>query len=113
MNVGVEIFGKGEYFARPAIIFKKFDANSFLGIPLTTRPKTGNWHVPFVYVNKKQYAVLSQIRVLDSRRLRDKIGSLPEASIEEIRKSFAQLYTLENSHPASPSARENDAGISG
>lgn len=113
MNVGVEIFGKGKYFARPVIIFKKFDANSFLGIPLTTQPKTGNWHVPFVYVNKKQYAVLSQIRVLDSRRLRDKIGSLPEASIEEIRKSFARLYTLENSHPASPSARENDAGISG
>jgi hypothetical protein len=28
MNVGVEIFGKGKYFARPVIIFKKFSANS-------------------------------------------------------------------------------------
>jgi len=113
MNVGGEIFGKGKYFARPVIIFKKFSANSFLGIPLTTQQKTGAWYIPFVYVNKNQYAILSQIRTLDSRRLRDKIGSLPEENFEEIRKSFAKIYTPENSHPASLPAEENSAGISG
>jgi mRNA interferase MazF len=113
MNVGVEIYGKGKYFARPVVVLKKIDANSFLGIPLTTQPKTGVWYVPFVYASKKQYAVLSQIRTFDSRRLRDKIGSLPESSIEEIRKSFAKLYILENSHPAQLPAEEDGAGISG
>lgn len=113
MNVGVEIFGKGKYFARPVIIFKKFDAYSFLGIPLTTQPKTGTSYVSFVYSNREQSAILSQIRTLDSRRLRDKIGSLPENSFEEIRKSFAKVYTPENSHPASLPAEENNAGISG
>ena len=113
LNVGVEIFGKGKYFARPVIIFKKSSANSFLGIPLTTQPKTGAWHIPFVYVEKKQYAVLSQIRTLDSRRLRDKIGALPEVNFEEIRKSFAKIYTPENSHPASLPAEESMRGSVG
>lgn len=113
MNIGVEIFGKGKNFARPIIVFKKFDVNSFLGIPLTTQPKSGIWYVPFTHANKKQYAILSQIRTLDSRRLRDKIGSLPESSFEEIKKAFAKFYIIENSHPASLPAEENNTGISG
>ena len=36
MNIGVESTGKGERFTRP-IILKKFNTNSFIGIPLTTR----------------------------------------------------------------------------
>ena len=93
INVGVEIYGKGKYFARPVIIFKKFAANSFLGIPLTTQPKTGIWYIPLVYSNKKQYAILSQVRTFDSRRLRDKMGALSEDVFEEIRKAFTKLYT--------------------
>lgn len=32
MNIGVEIYGKGGRFTRPVLIFKKFTANSFLGV---------------------------------------------------------------------------------
>jgi mRNA interferase MazF len=113
INVGVEIFGKGKYFARPVIIFKKFDENSFLGIPLTTQPKTGAAYISFMYAGKQQYAILSQIKTFDSRRLRDKIGSLPEDNFEKIKISFANFYAPENSHPASLPAEEHNAGIGG
>jgi mRNA interferase MazF len=113
MNVGVEIFGKGKDFTRPIIVFKKFDARSFLGIPLTTQYKEGVWHIPLVHNGKKQYAVLSQLRMLDSRRLIDKMGSLNEGNYEKIRDCFVRLYTIKNIHPASPSSEENNAGISG
>jgi hypothetical protein len=34
-NLGEEMFGKGEKFTRPVLIFRKFTRNSFLGLPIT------------------------------------------------------------------------------
>lgn len=113
INIGVEIFGKGKDFTRPVIILKKFDAKSFLGIPLTTQYKGNIWHIPLLHNNKKQYAVLSQLRMFDSQRLIDKMGSLNEANYERIKDCFAKFYVPENIHPASLPAEENDTGISG
>ena len=36
VNVGFEQDGKGERFARPVLIIRKFSKNVFLGVPLTT-----------------------------------------------------------------------------
>ena len=66
---GVEIFGKGVDFARPVIIFKKFDADSFLGIPTTTRTKEGSWYVSTTFDQRERKAILSQIKTLDAKRL--------------------------------------------
>ena len=110
MNIGVEIFGKGEKFARPVIIFKKFNQYSFLGIPLTTQPKEGIWYFPFVHNNKKQFAVFSQIRTFDSNRLINKLGEMDESSLREIERQFLKAYLSENNHPASTDV---NAGIGG
>lgn len=70
-NIGYEQDGKGESFERPILIFRKFNKHIFLGIPLTTKPK--NLNLPF-YIKMKgaeteSIAILSQIRLLSSKRL--------------------------------------------
>ncbi len=109
MNIGVEIYGKGERFARPVIIFKKFSADSFFGIPLTTQQKTGNWYVPVAHGEKKRMAILNQVRVLDAKRLIKKIGMLSAGNFREIIEAFLAFYNPpKNLHPAS-----REAGIGG
>jgi mRNA interferase MazF len=76
MNIGREIFGKGKDFARPIIIFKKIGSDSFLAIPLTTQIKNGSWYVPIWSGDIECRALLSQIRVLDEKRLINKVGTL-------------------------------------
>ena len=40
-NVGFEQDGRGEKFARPVLVFKKFNKEVFWAIPLSTKIKTG------------------------------------------------------------------------
>jgi mRNA interferase MazF len=76
MNVGVEIYGKGQRFTRPVIIFKKFNKNAFLGIPLTSQLKTGKWYVLVTHGDKTDTALLAQIRVMDSKRLIERMETI-------------------------------------
>ena len=62
-NLGEEIFGKGEKFTRPVLIFKKFTSNSFLGLPLTTHGKKGSWYVEIRVEKEKQWVLLNQARI--------------------------------------------------
>jgi mRNA interferase MazF len=93
INVGVEIFGKGPDFARPVIIFKKFNTYSFLGIPLTTQLKEGAWYIPISFSGKERRAILSQIRVLDTRRLLRKMGTLAGEDFQNIQNRFIEFYS--------------------
>ena len=61
-NVGVEINGKGERFARPVLVFTKFGRLSFLGIPLTTKRHDGPWYAEYIFNGETKYAVLCQVR---------------------------------------------------
>jgi mRNA interferase MazF len=92
INIGVEIFGKGPKFARPVVIFKKFNTFSFLGIPLTTQLKNGEWYIPISFGRKERRAILSQIRVFDTKRLLEKMGTLSSNDFENLRNRFIEFY---------------------
>ena len=91
-NVGSETNGKGKQFTRPVVIYRKLGAYTFLGIPTTTKQKEGTWFVPFRHKDIAEVAVLSQIRILSSKRLREKIGEIDESDMSRIRKGFRDLY---------------------
>lgn len=111
MNVGTEIFGKGQRFARPVLIFKKFGPYSFLGIPITSQQKEGGWYASVRYDDRDDKAILVQARSLDVRRLIKRVGTLGSENFKEIQAAFLKFYgpeeSLENIHPA------NEAGIGG
>jgi mRNA interferase MazF len=111
MNVGVEIYGKGNKFARPVLIFKKFDGDSFLGLPLTSKTKEGTWHMPIHSGGGDGTVLLAQARVFDARRLIKKIGMINAGDLNNIQASFRQLYTpvlsQENIDPAEVAGDDN------
>src|SRR3989344_4934606 len=84
MNLGEEIFGKGAKFTRPILIFRKFTANSFLGLPLTTQEKQGSWYVEITIHGKNNWAMLNQARVLDKKRLTNRIATLDDADFKKV-----------------------------
>ena len=91
-NVGVEINGKSETFARPVVILKKLSRYGFMGIPLTSQPHDGSWYIPFIFKQQREYAVLAQARVFSVSRLYKKMGMLPHSDLEIIRDGFHALF---------------------
>lgn len=91
-NVGVEINGKGERFARPILILTKFGKLSFTGIPLTSKRHNGSWYVEFTFKEKTSYAVLCQAKMCSVYRLYRKMGVLPEQDFNKIGIAFLKLH---------------------
>jgi mRNA interferase MazF len=91
VNVGFEEDGKNEYFARPLLVLKKFSKNVFVGIPLSTTKKERKYYFKFSFLQQESTALLSQIRLFDTRRLKDKMGKLENEVFQHIRKEVKNI----------------------
>ncbi len=83
-NIGDEENGKGEIFRRPVLVFKKFNNNIFWGIPMSTKNKDNKYYVKVKLKNTEQSAMLSQLRVLDTKRLDQYIGYISKIDFIKI-----------------------------
>jgi mRNA interferase MazF len=78
-NVGQEQDGKGERFMRPVLVFKKFTRNLCWAIPLSTKVRSGNFFFPLLAEsNIIRIATLPQMRLIDTKRLIEKLDSISE-----------------------------------
>lgn len=92
VNIGFEQDGKGEQYARPVLIFKKFSREVCWAIPLTTKEKNNRFHVKiFTNDNKMRWAIISQLRLIDSKRLMNKICVINKTNYNSITKSVITL----------------------
>ncbi|MFA4917043.1 MAG: type II toxin-antitoxin system PemK/MazF family toxin [Syntrophales bacterium] len=91
INVGKETIGKGDTFHRPVLILKKFSGDVFLGLPLTTKEHKGDWYYQIVHDDITQTIILNQGRILDRKRLEEKLFEISEAELENIKKSYCEL----------------------
>jgi len=92
MNIGEEMFGKGDKFTRPVLVFRKFTSNSFLGLPLTKQEKQGSWYVEITIHGERNLVMLNQARVLDKKRLTNRIGALDNNDFKKVREKFLEFY---------------------
>jgi mRNA interferase MazF len=99
-NIGTEISGKGAEFARPAIIYTKLSKYAFLVIPTTTKlyhkngtPKANDRFIKFRHGGIEMLACLGQIRVIDYRRIKNKIGDSDQKDYGDVCQKFNQLYS--------------------
>jgi mRNA interferase MazF len=91
-SVGYEIDGKSRDFSRPVIILRKYNQYSFLALPLTTNAKPNKWRVPIGTVaDRDAFAVLSQLRNIDSRRLIEKKGHVPLEVLVILKKAASRM----------------------
>lgn len=92
VNVGYELDGKHAQFSRPVIVLKKYNQYSFLALPLTTNAKPSKWRVPVGKVDDEDaFAVLSQLRNIDSLRLIEKKGSVGREMLASLRKMASRM----------------------
>lgn len=85
-NVGFEQNGKNESFERPVLILRKFSKDMFLGIPLTSRIKPGIYYFDLTTAGIKSSAILSQIRLMSSKRLLRRMGFIPTEIFIQIKE---------------------------
>lgn len=88
-NVGFEQDGGGEDFLRPIIVFRKFNNEIFWAISLSHTQKKTKYYFQFVFSGGlSSAAVLSQIRLIDARRLSHKLSDLSDVDFGELTKKF-------------------------
>lgn len=92
VNVGFEIYGKGNIFTRPVLVIRKFSNFTFLGVPLTSKNKTQKFNMEFSYKGKDGTMLFDQIRTFDSRRLASKMGRISESQFENMREKLKELF---------------------
>ena len=93
LNVGTEQDGNDKKFLRPVVIVRAFGPATCLIVPLTTSTKK---HPLRIFVgkikNKDASAVLSQMKVVDTKRLLEKIDSVEKDVFKELRKTIKKLF---------------------
>ncbi len=91
-NIWFEQNGKGKDFLRPVLVLKKFNNNIFYGIPLTSKNKSSKFYFPFEF--KKwitSSAILSQMKLFDSKRLYRRIWMISKGFYVELQKQIKEL----------------------
>ena len=93
INIGSEQDGSGESFLRPVVILRGFGSDACLVVPLTTSTREHLLRVPVGAVGGREaHANISQIRVVDTRRLVEKVGFLDKDIFARVRKTARSLF---------------------
>lgn len=90
-NVGVEEDGKGDMFNRPILIVRGFNKYMFWGVPLSTTIKEGKYYHKVVVSGKVSNALLSQLRVFDTRRMISKYGMVSPKDFSIIKEKLREF----------------------
>jgi len=94
MNVGEEVYGKGDHFRRPVVILKKLSRNSCVVMPTTTKERTGSWYCHLNIKSKDRWVMMNQIRIISANRLSSRESSLSADELLFLKKSVAELLGL-------------------
>lgn len=87
-NIGFEEDGKGAEYSRPVVIIKRCGPNLFIGVPLTSKIKTDKYYFGIGNVNgKAAMAMISQIKLYSSKRLINKVDTIPESVFLALKKA--------------------------
>lgn len=91
VNIGDEEDGKNEAFERPVLIFRIFNKRLAWIVPLTSKYKNGAYYYPFIHDGDGFAAILSQIRIVSTKRLYRRIYCMPSDCFRAIREKIRAL----------------------
>jgi len=93
-NVGFEQDGSGEEFLRPVMILKKFNNEVLWALPLTKTIKKNHKYYFVFHLNseEKSSVILSQIRLIDAKRLKYKVGDISENDFNALKAKIRQFF---------------------
>lgn len=91
INIGFEQDGKNAFFERPVLIIRKFSKDVVLIVPLSSKPKENIFYFNFTHGNARFSALLSQIRLISTKRLNRKIYRMDSLLFNQIHKALRRL----------------------
>lgn len=112
-NIGFEQDEKNEKFERPVLVLRKFNKGMFFGLPLTSKRKEDKFHMGFMVKTKNKdgefeenesFAILSQMRLLSSKRIIRRVVRINENTFAKIEGSFIKLLLEKPNGPLSGSS---------
>ena len=93
VNVGTEQDGKGELFLRPCVIVRAFGKDACMVVPLTTSTREHPLRIDIGIVQgEAAKANISQMRIVDTRRLAEKVGFLDQEMFNIMRNRIKTLF---------------------
>lgn len=94
LNVKTESCGKGDDYQRPVLILRKLSAESFVGIPLSSKKKEGTWFCEITVREEKRYALLYQIRMFSATRFQRRLATLDDTDFRKVKEKLKALLEL-------------------
>jgi len=89
VNIGFKQDGTGRNFDRPVVVIRRFNENIFFGAALTGRRREGTFYLPVgSAADREASVILSQVRIIDTKRLVRKIGILDEEIFEKLKNAL-------------------------
>lgn len=91
VNIGFEVYGKGDIYSRPVLILKKLSASTFIGLPMTSKRKDVPFRHPINFKGQNGALLLDQMRIMDCKRLSKIMGTIGAKRFENIRKAVKDM----------------------
>ena len=92
VNVGYEQDGTGTEHGRPVVVLRGFSRQVCLVVPLSRSQKDNKYYVNAGTVDgKAASAIISQIRLVDTKRFVNRIGIMDIERFDAIRKAVRGL----------------------
>lgn len=92
VNIGVEQDGSPDAFERPVLIVRKFNKEMVLVVPLTSTPRRTPFHIVVRHQGLEFAAVISQVRLISTKRLARKIYQMDAAIFAEVVARLRSLF---------------------
>lgn len=87
-NIGYEENGKNEKFERPVLVLKKFNKKVLWALAITSKTKEGKYYYHTDYKSQTHSIILSQLRLISSKRLTRKLRRLPKKEFQEVKEKI-------------------------
>jgi len=108
-NIGYEQYGKGDQFIRPVLVVRKFNRRMFWGVPLTRTIREGLFFHTQVFIKDVlSTALLSQMRILDAKRLVRKVGAVSENDLQIITEKIKNIFEKNSGETSSPAVTKDN-----
>jgi len=94
-NIGFESYGKSHLYLRPVLVYRKLSKTTFIGIPLTSKEKEGNYYFSFRYKDSTlSTAMFNQLRVFDIKREDYYSGSINKKVFKELEIKLLEFMRI-------------------
>jgi len=94
LNVAKESCGKGIIFRRPVLVLKKLSSDTFIGLPLSSKEKTGSWFIDITLSGEKRFVLLYQIRMFSTNRFESRFATIDDNDFKKVKEKLEFLLKL-------------------